>query len=186
MTIPRSAADVLADHVTLEIECIDRMYLNVYQPKLMVEAAHAAGRSKDTYLSAHYARIRGRRARDGPRSAWATPSSSSAGICCPRARPTTNSVTTTSTSDEPAPHTRSASWPNSKPWVTASHSNPQRARRRGTRRADLAARATTQAAQAVDRPAHPARDAHADHSVEMTSRRLQSVGHGTPMHVLHG
>lgn len=27
----------------------------------LVEAAHAAGRSKDTYLSAHYARIRGRR-----------------------------------------------------------------------------------------------------------------------------
>jgi hypothetical protein len=34
MTLPRSAADVLADHVTLEVECIDRMYLNVYQPRL--------------------------------------------------------------------------------------------------------------------------------------------------------
>ena len=34
MNLPRSAADVLADHVTLEIECIDRMYLNVYQPRL--------------------------------------------------------------------------------------------------------------------------------------------------------
>jgi hypothetical protein len=34
MTLPRSAADVLAGHVTLEVECIDRMYLNVYQPKL--------------------------------------------------------------------------------------------------------------------------------------------------------
>ena len=34
MTLPRSAADVLARHVTLEIECIDRMYLNVYQPRL--------------------------------------------------------------------------------------------------------------------------------------------------------
>jgi hypothetical protein len=33
MTLPRSAADVLADHVTLEVECIDRMYLNVYQPR---------------------------------------------------------------------------------------------------------------------------------------------------------
>lgn len=34
MTVPGSAADVLADHVTLEVECIDRMYLNVYVPKL--------------------------------------------------------------------------------------------------------------------------------------------------------
>jgi hypothetical protein len=34
MTLPRSAADVLADHVTFEVECIDRMYLNVYVPKL--------------------------------------------------------------------------------------------------------------------------------------------------------
>ena len=34
MTLPRSAAEVLADHVTLEVECIDRMYLNLYQPKL--------------------------------------------------------------------------------------------------------------------------------------------------------
>ena len=34
MTLPRSAADVLAEHVTLEVECIDRIYLNVYQPRL--------------------------------------------------------------------------------------------------------------------------------------------------------
>jgi hypothetical protein len=34
MTLPRSAADVLDRHVTLEIEYIDRMYLNVYQPRL--------------------------------------------------------------------------------------------------------------------------------------------------------
>jgi hypothetical protein len=34
MTLPRSAADVLSGHVTLEVECIDRMYLNVYQPRL--------------------------------------------------------------------------------------------------------------------------------------------------------
>ena len=39
MTLPRSAADVLASHVTLEVECIDRMYLNVYQPRLQ----HAEG-----------------------------------------------------------------------------------------------------------------------------------------------
>jgi len=34
MTLPRSAAEVLAGHVSLEIECIDRMYLNLYIPKL--------------------------------------------------------------------------------------------------------------------------------------------------------
>jgi hypothetical protein len=34
MTLPRSAAVVLAEHVTLELECIDGMYLNVYQPRL--------------------------------------------------------------------------------------------------------------------------------------------------------
>jgi hypothetical protein len=35
MTLPRSAADVLEEHVTWELECIDRMYLNMYVPKLM-------------------------------------------------------------------------------------------------------------------------------------------------------
>ena len=34
MTLPRSVADVLADHVVFEIECIDRMYCNVYVPQL--------------------------------------------------------------------------------------------------------------------------------------------------------
>jgi hypothetical protein len=34
MTLPRSVADVLSRHVSFEIECIDRMYLNVYQPRL--------------------------------------------------------------------------------------------------------------------------------------------------------
>jgi hypothetical protein len=34
MNVPRSVADVLQQHVTLEVEGIDRMYLNVYQPKL--------------------------------------------------------------------------------------------------------------------------------------------------------
>jgi len=37
MSIPRSVADVLRNHVTLEVEGIDRMYLNVYQPKLQTE-----------------------------------------------------------------------------------------------------------------------------------------------------
>lgn len=34
MTVARSVSDVLGDHVTLEVECIDRMFLNVYQPRL--------------------------------------------------------------------------------------------------------------------------------------------------------
>jgi hypothetical protein len=34
MTLPRSAADVLARHVVLELECIDRIYCNLYVPKL--------------------------------------------------------------------------------------------------------------------------------------------------------
>ena len=37
MTVARSVGDVLAEHVTLEVECIDRMYLNVYQPRLQHE-----------------------------------------------------------------------------------------------------------------------------------------------------
>ena len=37
MTIARTVADVLDEHVTLEVECIDRMYLNLYVPKLQYE-----------------------------------------------------------------------------------------------------------------------------------------------------
>src|SRR6476659_504561 len=39
MTLPRTVAEVLADHVVFEIECIDRMYCNVYVPQLQ----HAGG-----------------------------------------------------------------------------------------------------------------------------------------------
>ena len=37
MSIPRAVADVLNEHVVLAVEGIDRMYLNVYQPKLQTE-----------------------------------------------------------------------------------------------------------------------------------------------------
>jgi len=37
MTVARSVADVLTEHVTLEIDCVDRMYLNLYVPKLQYE-----------------------------------------------------------------------------------------------------------------------------------------------------
>jgi hypothetical protein len=34
MTLPRTVADVLSEHVSFEVECIGRMYLNVYVPQL--------------------------------------------------------------------------------------------------------------------------------------------------------
>ena len=34
--LPRSVAEVLKEHVELEIECIDRMYLNVFVPRLQI------------------------------------------------------------------------------------------------------------------------------------------------------
>jgi hypothetical protein len=34
VNLPRSVGDVLAEHVTLEVECVDRAYLNLYIPKL--------------------------------------------------------------------------------------------------------------------------------------------------------
>jgi hypothetical protein len=42
MTLPATAAEVLADHVLFEIESIDRMYLNLYQPRLQHGAGVAA------------------------------------------------------------------------------------------------------------------------------------------------
>jgi hypothetical protein len=38
MTLPRTVAEVLADHVDFEVECIDRMYLNVRVPSLQYAA----------------------------------------------------------------------------------------------------------------------------------------------------
>lgn len=37
MSLPHSVAEVIQEHVTLELECIDRMYLNVYVPALQHE-----------------------------------------------------------------------------------------------------------------------------------------------------
>ena len=37
MSVPQSVADILNHHVTFQLECIDRMYLNVYVPKLQFE-----------------------------------------------------------------------------------------------------------------------------------------------------
>ena len=38
MTVARTVAEVLSEHVQFSVECIDRMYLNVYQPKLQYPA----------------------------------------------------------------------------------------------------------------------------------------------------
>ncbi len=42
MSIARNVAEVLAKHVSLELECIDRMYLNVYVPQLQREGGAAS------------------------------------------------------------------------------------------------------------------------------------------------
>jgi hypothetical protein len=42
MSLPRSVAEVLNEHVTLEVEGIDRMYLNVYQPRLQTDRGVAS------------------------------------------------------------------------------------------------------------------------------------------------
>ncbi|EAR21289.1 hypothetical protein NB231_08530 [Nitrococcus mobilis Nb-231] len=41
MSVARSVAEVLGEHTTLEVTCIDRMYLNVYQPMLQTEGGIA-------------------------------------------------------------------------------------------------------------------------------------------------
>jgi hypothetical protein len=38
MTLPRTVSDVVTEHTVFEVECIDRMYLNVYVPQLQYPA----------------------------------------------------------------------------------------------------------------------------------------------------
>ena len=42
MSLPSSVSEILSEHVTLEVEAIDRMYLNVYIPKLQSERGVAS------------------------------------------------------------------------------------------------------------------------------------------------
>jgi hypothetical protein len=42
MTVARSFGDVLGEHVVVGIECIDRMYVNVYVPGLQYAAGLVA------------------------------------------------------------------------------------------------------------------------------------------------
>ena len=39
MSLPRTVAQVIDNHVTLELESLDRVYLNVYQPELQTPRA---------------------------------------------------------------------------------------------------------------------------------------------------
>ncbi|PYO02893.1 MAG: hypothetical protein DMD91_03065, partial [Candidatus Rokuibacteriota bacterium] len=41
MTRPRTVGEILTEHTTLEVESIDRMYLNVYVPQLQYEGGVA-------------------------------------------------------------------------------------------------------------------------------------------------
>jgi len=41
MTLPRTVREVLDEHTTLEVESIDRMYLNVYVPPLQYDGGVA-------------------------------------------------------------------------------------------------------------------------------------------------
>jgi hypothetical protein len=45
MKITKCLAELQKDHVVMELECIDRMYLNAYVPKLTSEGGIAALRS---------------------------------------------------------------------------------------------------------------------------------------------
>ena len=56
MALPRTAADVLSEHVGFDIESIDRMYLNVYQSH---DGSPAASGSEERLRLAHQRR-RGR------------------------------------------------------------------------------------------------------------------------------
>ena len=38
MSVARTAAEVLSAHATLELECLDRLYLNGYMPLLQTGA----------------------------------------------------------------------------------------------------------------------------------------------------
>jgi hypothetical protein len=42
MKIPQSVGAILRDHVTLELACVDRLYLNVYVPQLQYAGGVAA------------------------------------------------------------------------------------------------------------------------------------------------
>jgi hypothetical protein len=52
MSIARSVAEILSEHVTLQLESIDRMHLNVYVPRLQSERIAPRRRSSSATLAA--------------------------------------------------------------------------------------------------------------------------------------
>ena len=70
MTLPRTVADVLSDHVVFEIESIDRTYLNVFQPRLQygggVQGFFVGHRGQKIFLGSHAAGDRGVRGEHPP------------------------------------------------------------------------------------------------------------------------
>ena len=83
MSVARSAAEVLRDHVVLEVEAIDRMYLNVYVPHLQSVGAvvgylrvhrgqRFASTTAVTPMTEAFVRNIGtaRQARGGPDACW--------------------------------------------------------------------------------------------------------------------
>jgi hypothetical protein len=42
MSLPQTVAEILREHITLEVDCIDRLYLNAYVPRLQYESGMAA------------------------------------------------------------------------------------------------------------------------------------------------
>jgi len=51
MNLQRSVSDVLAEHVTFEVECIDRMYLNVFVPSLQSTRPGWSGTSTGSWAA---------------------------------------------------------------------------------------------------------------------------------------
>jgi hypothetical protein len=63
--IAQSVADIVADHVKLSVEGIDRMYLNVYVPRLQTEQGiPASSRTHREPAEAPTGKIRRRQLRD--------------------------------------------------------------------------------------------------------------------------
>jgi transposase len=92
----------------------------------LVEAAHAAPRSKGTYLSAQYARLRGRR---GPTTATVAVAYSILVIAyhlISKTKPTPTSGPTTSSPASPRKPTKTALFGSSSGWATRSHSSQHR------------------------------------------------------------
>ena len=50
-TVPRTVAEALDEHLTLEVECIDRMHVNLYRRSVHVRLAYRTPRQNDAGLT---------------------------------------------------------------------------------------------------------------------------------------